>query len=128
MTFAVGQKWSCPGSTGQGEAYLVIGALLSFESGEVIACCVVTGSAQRHPDGSESRITIPFLPITAHALGETVTTLIGSADVPQDFQTQFEAWRTDPRGLSYFTVPFEGRLDLMIARQMAEIVGERRGA
>ncbi|MEZ5852613.1 MAG: hypothetical protein R3D68_18430 [Hyphomicrobiaceae bacterium] len=126
MAFTVGQRWTCPGSASDEGAHLVIGALLTFEAGDVIACCMVTGARQRQPDGSEMRVDIPFLPMTGEALAATVCDLAGTAEVPATFQELFAAWRDDPRGLSYFTVPFEGRLDLMIARQMAQIVGERQ--
>ena len=121
MDFEAGQQWryrapeEIPGSR------IVIGALLDFESGPSIACCAVT-AASGGQGASGGIVTIPFLPMTVDALKRTVTEVDGTADVPEGFVEQLEAWRGDPRGLSYFTVPFEGSLDRMIGHQMAAIV------
>ena len=48
------------------------------------------------------------------------------AEPPSAFAAAFATWRDDPRGLSAFSVPFEGRLDLLIAHQMAALVADRR--
>ena len=76
------------------------------------------------PDGRLERVTIPFLPMTVEALERTVTTIEGEAPVAPAFAAHFENWHEDERGLSYFTVPFEGSLDRMIALQMADIAGD----
>jgi hypothetical protein len=49
--------------------------------------------------------------------------LEGTADLPEGFAEKLEEWSNDPKGLTAFTVPFEGFLDQMIALQMAEIAG-----
>ena len=85
------------------------------------------GALQKQPDGSLERVTVPFLPMTLEALERTVTALDGEDAVAAEFASHFESWRNDPRGLSFFTVPFEGSLDRMIALQMAEIVGSSAG-
>lgn len=122
--FAVGQMWSYHTRPELSDSRLVIGALLAFEAGQTLACCSVTGAQQQRPDGTLERVTIPFLPMTEAALARTVLSLEGEGTVPPAFAAQFSSWHDDERGLSFFTVPFEGALDRMIALQMAEIVGE----
>lgn len=124
MTFAVGQRWSYAALEELSDSRIVIGALLEFEGLGGIACCTVLGAVQQQPDGSRVRVTVPFLPMTVEALARTVTAPDGEGEVAPEFARHFESWHDDPRGLSYFTVPFEGSLDRMIALQMREIVGE----
>lgn len=125
MQFEAGQRWryharfEIPGSR------LIIGALVEFEGGKRIACCAVTGAMQRAADGTVQHVTVPFVPMTVEALAGTVSEADGEGDLPEDFSVQFDAWRADPRGASYFTVPFEGSLELMIARQMEALVETR---
>lgn len=123
-TFQAGQMWSYRTRPELADSRLIIGALLAFESGPPIACCSVTGALQQMPDGSLERVTIPFLPMTVEALARTVLALDGEAPVAQAFAAHFASWHDDERGLSYFTVPFEGSLDRMIALQMADIAGD----
>ena len=75
-------------------------------------------------NGSSS--TLPFLPLSEAAFRATVTELDGTGEPADGFAAEFEIWRADPRGLSVFTVPFDGSLDRLIARQMAAIVSERQ--
>lgn len=124
MEFSAGQLWAYSAPSAVADSRLVIGALVEFETGELLACCSVLGAMQKAPDGAVERVTIPFLPMTVDALRRTVTTLEGEGSVADAFASQFQAWSDDPRGASFFTVPFEGTLDRMIALQMAEIVGE----
>jgi hypothetical protein len=124
MAFAAGQKWTYRAPEGCEDSRLVIGALVAFPSGTEIACCAVMGAVQRQPDGSLARVTVPFLPMTLAALAETVVAADGEGEVPDAFAEQLAAWQEDTRGLSYFTVPFEGSLERMIGLQMAAIVGE----
>lgn len=126
MQFSVGQTWTYAAPEALVDSRLVIGALVEFESGQQLACCSVTGALQKRPDGSVERVTIPFLPMTVDALQRTVVALDVecAGQVAETFATHFEAWSDDPRGVSYFTVPFQGSLDRMIALQMAEIAGE----
>ncbi len=126
--FSVGQQWRYPAPEGLVESRLVIGAILVFDGDARIVCATVTHALQTGPDGQVSVVTIPFLPMTEAALAATVTDRDGSGEVAPAFSVQFEAWYGDGRGLSYFTVPFEGSLDRMIARQMADIVGSGRMA
>ena len=124
MSFAAGQMWSYRAPPEIADSRLVIGALLEFEAGTMLACCTVIGALQQRPDGVLERVTIPFLPMTVEALGRTVVAHEGEGPVADAFARHFEVWHEDARGLSYFTVPFEGTLERMIALQMAEIVGE----
>lgn len=124
MQFSVGQTWTYAAPGALTDSRLVIGAMVEFESGQQLACCSVTGALQKRPDGSIERVTIPFLPMTIDALQRTVVALEGEGEVAESFAANFEAWSEDPRGVSYFTVPFQGSLDRMIALQMAEIAGE----
>ncbi len=124
MQFSVGQTWTYAAPETLIDTWIIIGALVEFESGRQLACCSVTGALQRRPDGSVERVTIPFLPMTVDALQRTVVTFAGEGQVAESFAANFEAWSEDPRGVSYFTVPFQGSLDRMIALQMAEIAGE----
>lgn len=121
---ATGQCWRYhsdePGLDG---SRLIVGAVLTFAAGPTLVCCAAVGAIGKRPDGALERITIPFLPMTEAAALASISTSDGIADLPAGFQAQFEAWRSDLRGLTYFTVPFEGRLDRMIARQMAEMIG-----
>ena len=122
--FVVGQMWSYRTSPELADSRLVIGALLAFAAGETLACCSVTGAQQQRPDGTLERVTIPFLPMTEAALARTVLSLVGEGAVAPAFAAHFSNWHDDERGLSFFTVPFEGALHRMIALQMAEIVGD----
>ena len=123
MTFAVGQQWTYAAQPAQSQSRIIIGALLDFADSGRIACCTVTGAHQKQPDGTYSLVTIPFLPMTLDALERTVIELDGEGGVADEFLQQFDAWHDDERGLSYFTVPFEGSLERMIAMQMSDLVG-----
>ena len=124
MSFSVGQMWSYHARPEIADSRIVIGALLEFEAGQRLACCTVLGALQMRPDGTFERVTIPFLPMTVEALERTVVALDGEGGLAAAFAAHFDAWHDDPRGASFFTVPFEGSLDRMIALQMADIVGD----
>ena len=120
--FQAGQCWRYRAPPGSPASRVVIGAIVEFEGGRRICCCAVTDALQRQDDGATQTVVIPFLPLTEDALRETVVDLDGVASLPEGFASQFEAWQIDPRGASYFTVPFEGSLEIMIARQMEALV------
>jgi hypothetical protein len=82
----------------------------------------VTGALERRPDGSIERIAVPFLPMTLEALAATVVAPDGTGVLPDAFADELQAWQADPRGQSYFNVPFEGSLERMIGLQMAALV------
>jgi hypothetical protein len=126
MTLAVGQQWTYRAPVEVAHSRLVVGAILAFEGPGRIVCLSVTGALQTNPDGSVVEVTIPFLPMTESAVIATIVAPDGTAPVADGFAEQFEAWHGDTRGHSYFTVPFEGSLDRMIALQMAEIVNTQK--
>jgi hypothetical protein len=120
--FVPGQAWTYRAPDSQTGSRIVIGAVLTFASGAVV-CCAVTGAPRRLPDGTIDAATIPFLSFSEAALAETVVTVDGELPLPEGFAPALEEWHADPRGMTVFTVPFEGFLDRLIARQMAAIIG-----
>lgn len=123
--FAAGQSWRYPTHEGFEDSRILIGAVASFGSGQRVLCCAVTKAPERQPDGTIAGVEIAFLPMKEEALARTVTTRdeVSTAELPGGFADALAAWRDDPRGLTCFTVPFEGFLDRMIAHQMAAIIG-----
>lgn len=121
--FAAGQSWSYRAPAGFETSRIHIGAILEFADGERLIAASVTDAPQRLADGRVIRGTIPLLPLSEGALRQTVVAHTGDADLPESFLAAFDAWNGDDRGGTFFTVPFEGHLDRMIARQMAEIAG-----
>ena len=121
--FRAGESWCYRTPVGLESSRILIGAVVSFADSPPIICCAVTDAPRLLPDGSVDAVTIPFLPLSESALAASVTTRDGERALPPDFAEAFELWQQDERGLAAFTVAFEGRLDLMIARQMAAIVG-----
>jgi len=128
MSFAAGQRWTYRAPQGFESSRIVVGAVVSFAEHEPVVCCSVLGAPRRLPDGSIDVVTIPFLPMTEAAFRATVVGEDGRAEPIGEFEAAFADWRNDPRGLSMFTVQFEGELDRMIALQMAAILGERSAA
>ena len=122
IQFRAGERWRYRTPPGFEPSRIVIGAVVSFAQSESIVCCAVLGAPRLLPDGRVDAVTIPFLPLTASALAASVVERDGEAPVPDDFGAALALWQDDERGLAAFTVEFEGRLDLMIARQMADIV------
>lgn len=122
--FEAGQRWTLAAPSELADARILIGAIVEFPGGRRIACCAVTGAIERSAAGTVQRVTIPFLPMTFEALSNTVTEPDGAAHLPDEFASHLSAWSADARGASYFTVPFEGSLERMIARQMAAIVDQ----
>lgn len=117
MQFAAGQCWTYRAPEGFEASRLLIGAIASFDGDRNIVCAAVTNAPRRHADGH-------FEPMTDAAFHASVVALEGTADLPASFGEKLEAWSTDPKGLTAFTVPFDGFLDHMIAQQMAEIAGQ----
>lgn len=125
MQLAAGQRWTYRTPEGHERSRMVIGAIAKFEGGRNIVCAAVSEAPRRHADGTTEVVTIPFLPMTEAAFRASVLALDGMSELPPDFAERLAEWSNDPRGLSAFTVAFEGHLDLMIAHQMEEIVGVR---
>ena len=116
-----GQSWSYRAPAGSEASRLVIGAIVTFEGDRTIVCAAVTGLRAEAPSGASHPIEIPFLPMTEAAFRATVVGLADGGEVPPSFSEKLQAWSTDPRGLTAFTVPFEGSLDRMMGAQMAAI-------
>jgi hypothetical protein len=123
VAFVPGEAWRYVAPRGFEESRIIVGAVLTFPSGEDVVCCAVTDAPRRHADGRVDRTTIPFIPFTASALAATVVERVGAVELPETFAAGLAQWQGDDRGLSVFTVPFEGYLDRLIARQMAAILG-----
>lgn len=123
VTFEAGQQWTYDAPEGFDRSRIVIGAVLTFAGHEPVVCCAVTDAPRRLADGRVDRVTIPFLPVSEAALRASVVLCDGRAEPPGGFAAGLDDWRRDPRGLSVFTVAFDGFLDRMIARQMAAIIG-----
>ena len=118
-----GQSWRSRTIEEPTSSRLVIGAILTFENRERIICVsVIVSDAQG--DGA----SLPFLPLSETAFMASVTEVDGMGEVAASFADELARWRDDPRGLSVFTVPFEGNLDRTIARQMQAILAERNSA
>lgn len=122
MDLAAGQSWTYRAPSGFETSRLLIGAIASFDGEQQIVCASAVHAPRRGPDGHFERVTIPFLPMTEAAFRASI---VGRDDtpepLPEGFAEKLAAWQNDPKGLTTFTVPFEGFLDQMIARQMAEI-------
>ncbi|HEX7076735.1 MAG TPA: hypothetical protein VF226_22070 [Hyphomicrobiaceae bacterium] len=121
--FRAGERWTYRAPAGFEHSRIIVGAVVTFTDREPVICCAVVGAPARRSDGSIETATIPFLPLSASALAASVVAPDGEADLPAGFAAAFETWRNDPRGLSVFTVAFEGSLETLIAKQMADIVG-----
>lgn len=118
-----GQRWTYRTAEGFEDSRLVVGAIASFDDGQRIVCCSVTDAPRRLACGTAERVTIPFLPLSEAAFRASVLHLDGDAQLPPEFGPALAEWSADTRGLTEFTVAFDGYLDRMIARQMAAIVG-----
>jgi hypothetical protein len=123
MQLAAGQCWTYRAPEGFEASRLVIGAIVRFDGKRSIICVSVYGAPRRRPDGNVETVIIPFLPMTEPAFLASIVAHAGAAEPPEMFARKLQEWSDDPRGLSTFTVPFEGFLDHMIAMQMAEIAG-----
>ncbi len=122
--FHPGEQWRYRAPPGFEASRILIGAVFCFREREPLVACAVSGAPRLLPDGTLDIVTIPFLPMTASALAASVIAQDGTAEPPVAFAEAFKDWHDDPRGLLAFTVPFEGRLDHLIARQMAALVGD----
>jgi hypothetical protein len=122
--FAAGQCWAFRSPEGYDHARLIIGAILRFDGQDDVACVSITAAPQRRADGSRGPAPILLLPLTLAALAATVTDYAGEALPPAGFANAFAAWHDDDRGVTFFTVPFDGHLDRLIARQMSAIAAD----
>ncbi len=118
LPFAAGQRWTYRTAAGLETSRLIIGAIVTFSYGRIY-CCSIAYAGRTAPDGHLERVHIPFLTLTEYALAYTVLTLDGTADLPPTFADKLQEWTEDPRGMSTFTVPFDGFLDHLISEQVA---------
>jgi hypothetical protein len=123
IEIAAGQQWIYRAPEGFEASRIVIGALVRFDDQPPVACISVRNAPQKHPDGSIVAGDVVMLPMSADALVRSVVAYDGAGEPAPGFMEALDGWQSDERGLSYFTVPFDGFLDTMIARQMAEIAG-----
>lgn len=120
--FVAGQRWTYRTPAGFEASRIVIGAVVAFGIHARVVCAAAAKAPRRLPDGTVDAVNIAFLPFSEAAFQATVLTLDGTDVPPPSFADEMEAWARDPRGLTMFTVPFEGFLDKMIGQQMAEIL------
>lgn len=118
--FAAGQRWIYRAAPELETSRLIIGAVVTFNGGKVY-CCAVSFAGRAAPTGGLERVHIPFLPMTEDALANTVVALEGPGDLPPSFAGRLQEWTEDPRGMSTFTVPFDGYLDHLISSQVANL-------
>lgn len=119
---AAGQCWTFDTSHGFDDARIIIGALVSPASGERIICFSVTRAPTVVDGGVQTDAMISFIPITESAFRHSVRACTGTAEPPREFADELYAWQADPRGLTIFTVPFDGCLDRLLARQAASLI------
>jgi hypothetical protein len=123
MKFAAGQSWTYRAPRGFEASRLLIGAIATFDGDRNIICCAAIHAPKRHADGHLEMITVPFIPMTDAAFNASVIALDGEAELPEGFVEKLTEWSNDPKGLTAFTVPFDGFLDHMITNQLAELTG-----
>lgn len=119
---APNQSWTYRAPNGFENSRLVIGAILSCADQGRIVCFSAHGVPGRDANGSPAAVTIPFLPMTEEAFMATALAEDGCGDPAPGFSPALNIWSQDPQGLSVFTVHFDGHLDRLIARQMAELI------
>jgi hypothetical protein len=122
---SAGQSWHYRAPAGFEASRMVVGAVVRFAGREPIVCVSVLNAPVRTATGDLAAGEIPFLPLAESAFRASVEHLDedGEGAVSTAFAHHLAAWHDDERGLSAFTVPFEGLLDHLVARQMAAIVG-----
>lgn len=125
MTFAAGQCWSYRAPAGYEASRFVIGAIVRGDAGGAIVCAAVLGAKGQRADGSTGPVDIPFLAMAEAAFASSVMAADGAATPPPSFSAELARWSADPRGLAFFTVPFEATLERTIGRQMETIISAR---
>ncbi|MDX2257344.1 MAG: hypothetical protein NW205_00355 [Hyphomicrobiaceae bacterium] len=118
MDLAAGQSWTYDAPAGFETSRIVIGALATCSTGGRIVCFSVSKAPYRWPDGRIETVSIPFVPMSEAAFWRTIRSSIGEGEPDERFAQALSAWADDPRGLAMFTVPYDGLLDDLIARQM----------
>jgi hypothetical protein len=124
MQLAAGQRWTYRAPPGFEDTRLVIGAIVTFDSGRTVICCSVFNAPPDSPQSGIQAVNIPFLPLAEGAMRATIVAQDGTGEPCDSFSEKLQAWGSDPRGFTTFTVPFEGSLDKLIAQQMAAIMAQ----
>lgn len=124
VDLVAGQSWQFNATHGFDDARLIIGALVSLGDGKRIVCFSVTRAPTTLEGGVQSEAMISFIPMAERAFRETITELDGTNSPPPEFSKELESWRTDERGLTVFTVSFDGCLDRLLARQAATLISK----
>ena len=116
MTLTPGQQWIYHAPKNLEQTRMVIGAIATCgQQGRVICCSIITNEPMS-PD-----VTVPFLPMTEAAFLESVIKPDGMGNPADGFAATLENWKSDPRGLSVFTVPYKGDLKRLIKDQVEAV-------
>lgn len=118
--FAAGQCWRYRAAPGLETSRLIIGAIATFAHSRIY-CCSIAYAGRAAADGSLERVHIPFLTLTETAMAYTVVALDGEGELHPSFASRLQDWSEDQRGMSTFTVPFDGYLDHLIDEQVANL-------
>ncbi len=121
---SAGQSWQFNTSHGFDDARAIIGAIVSPSGGERIICFSVTRAPTTLDDGTETDAMISFIPMAETAFRATITNLEGTATPPPEFSDELAVWQSDVRGLTVFTVAFDGCLDRLLAHQAASLIAQ----
>jgi hypothetical protein len=124
MTLAVGQKWTFRTPPGFEHSRITIGAIVTLPNGQRIVCCSVSSAPRQTADNEILDCMISFIPMAEPAFTASIVEQDGTGELPPEFTNELAHWRDDPRGLTIFTVPFEGCLDEMIAQQAAALIAQ----
>lgn len=123
-----GQRWTFDATHGFSDARIVIGAIVSTGGGERIICFGVTRAPTTLDGGIQGEAVISFIPMAESAFKRTVQVCEGMSEPLDGFQSELQAWQNDPRGLTVFSVPFDGCLDRLLANQAASLINTRTSA
>lgn len=124
MSFAVGQKWTFRTPPGFEHSRITIGAIVTVPNGQRIVCFSVSNAPRQTAHNEILDCMISFIPMAEPAFSATVVGQDGTGALPPEFANELNDWRDDSRGLTIFTVPFEGCLDEMIAQQAAALLAQ----
>ena len=124
MTLAVGQKWTFRAPRGFEHSRMTIGAIVTLPDGQRIVCISVSHAPRVTATNDVLDCMISFIPMAEPAFLASAEVEDGTGELPAEFAEELAAWRDDPKGLTVFTVPFEGCLDELIAQQAAALIAQ----
>ena len=119
-----GQNWRFHAPQGFEDARIIIGAIVTPTVGDSIVCFSVSRAPCTGAGGVLTDAMISLIPMSATAFRATVVELDGTAALPSEFSDELSAWQNDPRGLTVFTVPFDGCLDRLLTNQAASLIAQ----